>query len=329
MFHGPHNVNWADKLNVILVLSNPRRFHVRGRLLHDCLKRIHEGGAGRVIIVETAYGDRPHEVTQSSNPNHLQLRTNHEIWIKENMINAGLAHLNYLDPKWEYACWADADVLWARPDWASETVHQLQHHPFVQMFSKAHDLGPDEEVFDTYDGFAWSYRKNLFDGDVRWDDQYIKQKHDFHPGYAWAFTRTAIDSVGGMLDIGILGSGDQHMANALIGRGRLSINPHMHPNYLAAVDRWEKLAERHIRRNIGYVSGSLMHHWHGPKVNRGYLTRWKILRDLQYDPMSDLKKDSQGLYELVDDGNLRSIELRDKLMAYFAARDEDCNVQMK
>lgn len=63
---------------------------------------------------------------------NLQLRTSHEIWLKENSLNLGFARL---PPDWKYAAWIDADVTFARPDWACETVHQLQHNPVVQMWS--------------------------------------------------------------------------------------------------------------------------------------------------------------------------------------------------
>ena len=309
-----------EPLYVLVAISNPCRYHSRYELYAEFAKYVAASGA-ELITIEAAYGERPHAVAAALNENHLRLRTRHELWHKENLLNLGLAHLNKIDAAWKYVAWIDADVVFARPDWAHETVQQLQHFPFVQMFSEAHDMGPDHRVFDTYPGFAYSYRAGVVES---WDyDDGYSSPTGWHPGYAWAARRDALDAVGGFLDIAILGSADQHMARALIGRGRESINPAMHPNYIAAVDRWEKRAERHIRRNIGFVPQALFHHWHGKKIHRGYLDRWKILRDLQYDPLEDIKPDSQGLYQLVDHGDTRSIALRDKLQAYFRSRNED------
>ena len=33
-----------------------------------------------------------------------------------------------------------------------------------------------------------------------------------HPGYAWAWTRVALDAVGGLFELGGMDSGDHHMA---------------------------------------------------------------------------------------------------------------------
>jgi hypothetical protein len=62
-----------------------------------------------------------------------------------------------------------------------------------------------------------------------------------------------------------------------------------------------------------------MHYYHGAKVNRRYFDRWGILVRNNFDPLLDLKKDWQGLWQLTD----RNHKLRDDLRAYFATRDED------
>jgi hypothetical protein len=82
---------------------------------------------------------------------------------------------------------------------------------------------------------------------------------------------------------------------------------------------WENRAEKHIRRNVGYVPGLLLHHWHGKKRDRKYADRWKIIIDNDYDPHYDLKEDWQGLWQLTD----RSFKLRDDIRAYFRSRNED------
>jgi hypothetical protein len=307
-------------LYVVTMVSNPVRYKSRYRLYSEFREYMRRAGV-TLLTVEVAFGDRPHEVTQAGDPWDVQLRTWDELWHKESAINAGVRHLSRQVPDWQYVAWVDADVTFARPDWAAETVQQLQHYQVVQMFSHAHDLGPDHAVFDTYPGFVWSYHQNL---PREWGgQQYAGRKNNWHPGYAWAARREAFDALGGLMDEAILGSCDQHMACALIGEGRASINPKMHPNYLGVVDRWQARAEKYVRRDIGYVPGSLLHYWHGRKAQRGYLDRWKILRDAQFDPFFDLKADAQGLHQLVDHGDARSIRLRDQIRTYFRSRQED------
>ena len=141
----------------------------------------------------------------------------------------------------------------------------------------------------------------------------------WHPGFAWAIRRTAFDHLGGLIDWAILGSGDYHMARCLIGEGESSIHPGINDTYANMIRRWQDRAEKHIRRNVGYVPGLILHHWHGRKRDRRYWNRWKILVDNGYDPFLDLKMDSQGLWQLTD----RSHQLRDEIRGYFSTRHED------
>jgi len=70
---------------------------------------------------------------------------------------------------------------------------------------------------------------------------------------------------------------------------------------------------------FSYLPGLITHFWHGPKHNRQYLTRWRILNESQFDPALDIKRDAQGLYQLTS----RNKKLMVDLMAYFRQRNED------
>ena len=53
------------------------------------------------------------------------------------------------------------------------------------------------------------------------------------------------------------------------------------------------------------------------------MDRWKILTENQFNPNTDIKRDWQGLFQLEDHGDMRSIKLRDDIRKYFRARNED------
>ena len=99
-------MNPAD-LHVIAVISNPVRYASRERLYRDFARHVEQAGA-TLWTVEAAYGDRPHLITEPTNPRHLQLRTKHELWHKENLVNLGIARL---PADWKYVAWVDADVM--------------------------------------------------------------------------------------------------------------------------------------------------------------------------------------------------------------------------
>jgi hypothetical protein len=142
-------------------------------------------------------------------------------------------------------------------------------------------------------------------------------------GGAWAFKRKALDACGGLLDTCILGSGDWHMAFGLTGE------PDIHPQtpellkcgaaYAQSIKSWQTRASRSIRKNIGVVNCHAIHHFHGSKQNRGYGTRWKILKDNDFNPYNDLHRDSNGIYQLTSE----KIRLRDDIRKYFNSRNED------
>ncbi len=295
-----------DKLHVVTAISNPWRYRSRYELYHHFERRVQDAGA-LLWTVETAFGRRPFEVAHYGHHRHIQLRTRHELWHKENMINLAIQHL---PQNWKYVAWVDADVDFTRNDWVHETLNLLQHYDAIQMFSQAVDLSPCEEPFQTHKGFVFSYLKGLLGN---------KDYSNWHPGFAWAIRREAFDALGGLIDFAVLGSADRHMANAFIGQADRTIHKNLSENYREQVLLWQERATKYVQRNIGFMPGTILHHWHGKKKDRRYNSRWQILIKNQFTPKLDLKPDWQGLWQLTD----RSHELRDDIRRYFASRNED------
>ena len=302
-----------EKLYVVTCISNPVRYNSRYALYRQFAERMEKNENIEFYTIEQAFGRRPFEITDPTNPHHIQVRSKHELWHKENMLNIAISRL---PADWKYVAWIDADINFSRSDWAEETINQLQHYDVVQMFSHATDLGPKYEPLKTHNGFCYSYLNQ---------DQTTARTTNYnswHSGFAWAITREAFDSLGGLMDISILGSGDRQMAMCLIGQVEETFYPGMMdhcPEYANVLLQWQNRANKFIKKNVGYVSGTILHNWHGKKVDRGYADRWKILLEDNFNPNLDLKKDWQGLYQLTD----RSISLRDDVRAYFRSRNED------
>ena len=57
---------------------------------------------------------------------------------------------------------------------------------------------------------------------------------------------------------------------------------------------WQNRAERHIRRNIGFLPGTVMHSWHGPKTSRQYVSREVLIGQLGFDPVKHLEAGLAG-----------------------------------
>ena len=307
-------------LHVISCISNPVRYASRYKLYHEFKERLERHPNVVLWTVEMAFGDRPHEVTQREHPRHLQLRNRHELWHKENMQNLMLSRLpNDGNP----VAFIDADVQFMRPDWVEETLAQLEHYHVVQMFSEAIDLDDQYRRIGTENriGIVAAYQQGI-PVCAKENTEGYKIKQGGHPGYAWAWRRDALDIVGNLLDFSILGSADWQMACGLLGNIEDSVNYPISEGYKILLRGWGEKA-KHIRRNVGYVGGLIGHYWHGPKEHRGYDWRTNILTRSQFNPITDLHRDWQGLYQLHDDGSERHIVLRDDIRRYFRSRNED------
>jgi len=331
-------------LYVVTSVINPCRYRSRWALWHDFARRITDAGA-RLLTVEVAYGEREHAIGLDAPGEHVKLRTRHELWHKENALNIGFSRL---PPDWKYAAWVDADITFARPDIVEATIHRLQHHPIAQMWTSAFDLGPGGEPFAKYGSFAARYVEShvaplgakqsgskplgVKPSGGYGDGPSAARKSYWHSGYAWAIRRDAFDAIGGLLDFAVLGAADYFMAWALVGRLSERIYCQLEddaratrgysPGYVERLVDWERRALS-LRKNLGVVGGTVLHHWHGKKRQRGYNRREYVLFDNLYDPRRDLQRDWQGLWQLTDDGADRSVRLREQIRAYFASRDED------
>jgi hypothetical protein len=315
----------TSRFYVISIVTNPIRYQRRWDLMKQFQRHMHDVGA-KLITVEVAYGKREYQVTERDNPMHLQFRSQEELWHKENVINLAINYLCQLDPQWEYVAWVDSDIHFQRHDIIAETAHQLQHYDIVQMFSHAIDMGPQLQPFKIHNGFMWSYHQNNFcppRGAGNGGYYGAQQGAFWHPGFAWAARREALDKIQ-LLDKAILGAGDHHMALCLIGEGKRSLPGGITQGYKDMVLEWEQMAVTRLRKNVGYVDGSIIHYWHGSKKNRQYVDRWQILIDNKYDPNKDLSRDPQGMYRLNIHHGDRSIKIRDLIRGYFRQRNEDC-----
>jgi hypothetical protein len=197
------------------------------------------------------------------------------------------------------------------------------------MFEDSVDLGPTHEIMKTSKGFAYCYKKGLIYKSTKTTISAMDDKgyyygygsnagYYWHPGYAWAATREAINTLGGLFDLAIVGAGDHHMACALIGEVKRSIPHGLTKSYKKQIEHWASRAAR-LHGNIGYIKGTIYHYWHGKKRDRQYKDRWAILKDSSFDPVEHLHKDWQGILTLYPGHD----QLRDDLRAYFQSRNED------
>lgn len=102
------------KLAVIAVCFNPVRYNSRYNLYRQFQEHMSQSGV-YLFTVECIFQSAPifglpeqnFEVTQTNNPNHLQIVAPSILWMKENLINIAVRHLpEHID----YVAWIDVDI---------------------------------------------------------------------------------------------------------------------------------------------------------------------------------------------------------------------------
>lgn len=299
-----------DKLNVIIVISNPCLYARRYILAREFIKRMEMEENITLYVVELTYQNQKYLVTDKSNPNHLQLNTKIPIWHKENMINMGVKYL--LPKEWKAFAWIDADIEFESTTWATDTLKLLNGtFDIVQLWSHATDLDKNENSMSVFNSAGYKFVKNT----ATYNES--KGINYWHPGFAWACTRKAYEKMNGLYDLSILGSGDNIMMLSLLKNGIKSINEFSSDGYKKSVYDYENKV-KNLR--FGYIPGVIRHFFHGSKVNRKYSERWAILVKYNFDPNIHLAKTKEGL--LIPSDKCPK-ELLDDIFKYFGERNED------
>ena len=272
-----------------------------------------------LLAVELAFGDTPFELGSGDAEKLIQLRGGDVLWQKERLLNIGVASL---PDDCDKVAWLDADVLFARPDWARETARLLDTYVVVQPFSHCVRLPPETGVCDPatlpfgygeselFYGMAWGVhakgRASLAD----------YRRHG-HTGFAWAARRELIERHG-LYDANLLGNGDTDIAHALFGSTNYWGQQKLGQSARSHLRRWAEPFTADVARSVGCVDGVVSHLWHGSPQHRLYDKPLDVLRN--FDPDCDLAVNPQtGLYEWSNASN----ELRSWSEHYFRARQED------
>ena len=301
----------SQYLYVILPYFNYCSSKSRKTLFMDFINRYKNEPNIRICIVEAKLIECKFELPESL-PNiykHIGITTNDCVWIKESLINTMIFNLPL---NWKYMAWIDADITFLNTNWVSDTINKLKTTDVIQLFQTCVNMGPNDEAFKIDKSFGYMH--------VESSHQWTKtHRYGFwHCGYAWACTKYAYASMGKLIDFGILGAGDHHMALALIGKVNLSHPGQIHDNYKKLLLKFE---ERCLKNNLklSYIPGTIIHHWHGRLEDRKYKERWNILTEEQYDPFTDIYYTHDGYIQLTHKGK----RISNLLHNYFIGRNED------
>jgi hypothetical protein len=304
--------NIEEKLNVIMVLSNPCLYIRRYHLALEFIARMKKNKDINLCIVELCYGNQKFVVTQPNNKNHLQLRTNVPLWHKENMINLGVKHL--LPDDWKSFAWIDADIEFLDDDWANKTLKLLTKYDVVQLFSECHLLNYNNNVYSIKKSFLYDYTNNGCKIDFK------KPKTDWHPGFGCAITRKTYENINGFFDRTIIGGGDTVILFAIFKITNIYNDTLQHSKYFReSISNYQNNIINN-NFNITFLPVIIRHYWHGQLKNRKYVERTQILKNNNFNPETYLTYNADGVIIPTKEC---SQKLLNDIMTYFIERDED------
>lgn len=301
-------------LYVIVTYFNYCSSKSRNQLFMDFINKYKNDPNIRICIAEAKLNSCSFQLPQtlSNIYMHIGITTNDYVWIKESLINLVVKKL---PSNWKYIAWIDADLTFLNKNWVYDTIQLLKTTDVIQLYQTCINMGPNGEAFKIDKSFGYMHQTSEY----QWTKTH---KYGFwHPGYAWACNRFAYESMHKLIDFGILGSGDHHMALALIGKVNLSYPGQIHDNYKILLNKFQ---ERCIQNKLtlSYLNGTILHHWHGRLQDRKYQDRWTILTKMNYDPSTDIYYTNEGYIQLTETGKRFNSELYN----YFNERNEDSTI---
>ena len=193
----------AEILHVVACVANPFRWRSRIALAPAAINEGLRAPEIAVTLVECAYGARGFALADLAGErvSHVGVRATTMAWTKENLLNIAIARL---PAGAEKIATRDADVKFRGAGWARETLAALDLYPVVQPWDAAYDLGPHDEHIQTHRSFASIFHAGgpvVPAGDRFWSFNGGPYEYP-HSGYAWAWTRGALDRIGGLFELG-------------------------------------------------------------------------------------------------------------------------------
>lgn len=243
----------------------------------------------------------------------------HTMWQKERLLNLGLASLPQDADK---VAWIDADIVFEQPAWAQTAEQMLDDVPIVQLFETVDMLAADGSVAVSHFGKVAGDRR----------PELRKTRPVLKTGFAWAARRDALglDEIceghsspvrrrGGLFDLDVVGGGDSSMVSGWTGRTNDWLVRHMNHAFRVAYKPWAVDAWNRVHGRLGFVPGRIRHFYHGTRRDRQYGRRIRHLTAGQYDPLTDIRCDDNGLWCWASDKPAMHAGVRD----YFMTRRED------
>lgn len=283
-------MDWSSQIWAITSYFNPRRY----RLRLENFRHFRNALRAPLLVVELSYGDA-FELCPDDAEILVQIRGGSELWQKERLLNVAIQKL---PSDVIYVAWLDCDIEFSELRWAEAAVQALQHDRIVQLFEHLIDLEPDSTrhvASPEYTGKSMaSFVRNGGPETKEFPPGSPKRYRPRNPGLAWAARRSLIEKHG-FYDALILGGGDAALALAAYGRFN-ELKPLLNSAQTNHYLNWARPFFNDVKGSVGFLEGTIFHHWHGNLADRRYNERYEGLSQFDFDPYADVKIDNNGCF---------------------------------
>lgn len=308
----------------ITTFFNPCRYRNKKRNYDRFRKESLDQGL-KLAVVELAFYDEPFELGRDDADILIQLRAGKAgiLWQKEALLNIALSAL---PAECDKIVWLDCDIIFLNNDWVAGLARLLEHYVVVQPFSEAARLSAlQSEDPRRQFSLARGMRNELgMVFAVQEHGRSVLSADNFrlhgNQGFAWACRRSLMDR-SPFLDFMVLGSADLLMAHAFYySSENLRVRTVLPTAELQALwCSWKEVVGPLVQGSVSFLPGTILHLYHGDPADRLYDTRDEILRRWQFDPLTDIRKNADGIWEWATD----KPGLHEEIRQYFMLRRED------
>ncbi|MCC5603385.1 hypothetical protein [Nostoc favosum] len=307
--------SYVEDLWIITTYFNSCNYQTKLKNMTAFRERIEAAGLN-LIIVECAFNEQGFTLSNSSkNTRIVKVKATDVMWQKERLLNIALSQLPTACKK---VAWIDCDLLFNNSKWAVEASNLLDVFPVVQLFEMGIRLPKDQKIYRREGERSKSFASIYQDKPNHIYKGYMQHGHT---GFAWA-ARKDLLLKHQFYDAAIVGGGDEYMVHAMCGAWySICVAKNLgkskyHFNYFI---NWAEKFYEDVLGQVGCVSGSVLHLWHGDSKDRQHFERNIQLHFSNFDPENDITIDENGCWKW----NSNKPYMHEWIKEYFSLRKED------
>jgi len=227
----------------------------------------------------------------------VQIPSGDVLWQKERLLGIGL---DAVPESCDKVVWVDCDLIFGPADPWQEVSRKLDDYVLVQPFNEAYDLPAGWNGGDVAGAGAVPDRSIGYAAAAGMPTDRLlipfsgKGRPHWRTGLSFAFRREVIAEHGFYYGR-ILGGNDRAMVCGALGHfGALADGHCLTERQQAHFSEWAEPFFEAVNGRVGYADATVAHLFHGQIINRRYAERHRALRELDFDPYTDIALDDNG-----------------------------------